>query len=1440
MARATRLPALACAFALCALVSLAVAPIASANPPTTVIVNGETYNCADRTAAQSAPVPLPPGSFEDQDGMTSQQTICPTGQVPAPRSIVAPPPAPPPTHGAVRIAGQAPGRKTAGGPLLPPEGPIEQDGADYFYGVQGRRVSESENVTALEGYMTNQSDYVAPNEDGYHSLAEIWALDYFASGLYSDVEFGWINTPEKTEPWLFVYHFENSKATCYDACGFVQTSNTVGHVVGYPISSPAPLFNLGPTHHYQVYEEGNTGNWYVAIDGEVVGYYPASAWKEAVPTVLTIEETGGEVAAKTTNPKPQTTMGNGYAGNSEQSADWASIQDRAAGTTRYVNFETVAENAPAAYNVGTSGSFTDEGPAGSNFRYGGPGWCGGSPGYCTLGVVTGETTSVTTQAATLHGKIKPDGKTHYYFEYSTSKSFLEEGDGAKSPVEEFGSENTEGEVTASLTALGPGYIYYYRLVALTESSKAYGEVHTFDTGPRASAELAREVTYNDATLAGWVDPNGVETHFYYEYGESTAFGKYAPAPPGTDVSSGEAEIHELIPVTGLKPLTTYYYRMVATNSAGLMNYSPRTEKFTTLAAPPVVTASPAVGLTEAGATLAAGVNPEGAETKYHFEYGPTTAYGQTTEEASAGLGTSNVEVAEAVGGLAPEATYHFRLVATNSSGTTDGKDATFTTHGVVPAYERSFGSVGNGNGELSHPQDGAVAPSGDVYVSDTSNDRVEEFSPTGEFIRVWGSAGTGNGQFESPRGVAVVASGEEKGDVYVVDAENERVQEFSSEGKYMRQFGSEGGGNGQFGHKSVWGWEGPDGVAVAPNGEVYVADEANHDVQVFAPKGATEMEFKRKWGSEGRGNGEFAALHGIAVAPDGNVYVAEEGNPRVQEFSPEGKFITTWGSEGTGNGQFRSPHGVSAASNGDIYVADEGNNRVEEFSPTGGFVTTWGSGGTEPGEFSGPSDVAVASSGIVYVVDRDNNRIEAFAQPSPAYERSFGSVGNGNGELSHPQDGAVAPSGDVYVSDTSNDRVEEFSPTGEFIRVWGSAGTGNGQFESPRGVAVVASGEEKGDVYVVDAENERVQEFSSEGKYMRQFGSEGGGNGQFGHKSVWGWEGPDGVAVAPNGEVYVADEANHDVQVFAPKGATEMEFKRKWGSEGRGNGEFAALHGIAVAPDGNVYVAEEGNPRVQEFSPEGKFITTWGSEGTGNGQFRSPHGVSAASNGDIYVADEGNNRVEEFSPTGGFVTTWGSGGTEPGEFSGPSDVAVASSGIVYVVNRDNNRIEAFAQPSGSLTYDLSFGSAGTENGQFGFRTSPWGSEGGPWGVAVGPNGDVYVTDEGNHRVQEFSTTGEYLAQWGSEGRGDGQFAALHGIAVAPNGVVYVAEEGDPRVQEFSARGQFITTWGSEGTGDGQFRSPHGVSAASNGDIYVADEGNHRIQDSLLLGFLLRL
>jgi phosphodiesterase/alkaline phosphatase D-like protein len=201
--------------------------------------------------------------------------------------------------------------------------------------------------------------------------------------------------------------------------------------------------------------------------------------------------------------------------------------------------------------------------------------------------------------------------------------------------------------------------------------------------PTGETDAASNVAQFSAELHGIVNPNGSEvTECKFEYGTTSSYGSSVACIPAPGSGTGGVEVHAS--VTGLLANTTYHYRVVATSAGGTGNGSDVT--FKTLAQVPLVATTGVSSVTQTGATLDGTVNPDGEEvTGCKFEYGTTTSYGSAAACTSApGSGTSPVAVSGSAGSLSANTTYHFRVSATNSSGTSTGADRTFTT--ATPHY----------------------------------------------------------------------------------------------------------------------------------------------------------------------------------------------------------------------------------------------------------------------------------------------------------------------------------------------------------------------------------------------------------------------------------------------------------------------------------------------------------------------------------------------------------------------------------------------------------------------------------------------------------------------------------------------------------------------------------------------------------------------------------
>jgi len=289
----------------------------------------------------------------------------------------------------------------------------------------------------------------------------------------------------------------------------------------------------------------------------------------------------------------------------------------------------------------------------------------------------------------------------------------------------------------------------------------------------------------------------------------------------------------------------------------------------------------------------------------------------------------------------------------------------------------------------------------------------------------------------------------------------------------------------------------------------------------------------------------------------------------------------------------------------------------------------------------------------------------------------------------------------------------------------------------------------------------------------------------------------------------------------------EHHFKGQWGSFGTEDSQFDRPRGIAVDSDGNVYVADSGNNRIQKFTSTGIFLDKWGERGNGEGQFINPIHIAVDSNNDIYVTEDLTGilspsprplrtRIQKSTRTGGFIKQWGEAGTDDGEFFQPRGIDVESDDVILVVDSRNFRIQK-----------------STNDGQF---IRKWGRYepgddrnwhlGSPIGIAVDSNDDNYVTDAQHYLVKKFDRAGNFIRKWGSFGTGDGQFDRPDGIATFSGNSLLVVDSLNHRVQEFSRDGEFITKWGLPG----QFLAPTGVAINKIDDMhYISDTGHHRVQ-----------
>jgi len=301
-----------------------------------------------------------------------------------------------------------------------------------------------------------------------------------------------------------------------------------------------------------------------------------------------------------------------------------------------------------------------------------------------LTAVTEPASLVTSNSATLNATVNAAGNfISVEFEYGLTSGYGSTVPGSPGLI----ASNIDTPVTASLTGLIPGSIYHYRIVARDafppNNPLGIGADMTFTTPtlPTAVTGPASVLGPNSAALSGTVNSNGGTTTVTFEYGETTSYGRTVTADQSPVTGSTNTAVTAA--PTDLLPNTTYHYRVTAQKGSETSYGADMT--FTTLGLPPTADTNAATAVTGTGATLNGTVNANNDSATVTFQYGLTTAYGTTvTADQSPVTGTSSTAVSKAITGLTNNTTYHYRVVAQNGSGTTNGADMTFFTGTAAP------------------------------------------------------------------------------------------------------------------------------------------------------------------------------------------------------------------------------------------------------------------------------------------------------------------------------------------------------------------------------------------------------------------------------------------------------------------------------------------------------------------------------------------------------------------------------------------------------------------------------------------------------------------------------------------------------------------------------------------------------------------------------------
>ncbi len=895
------------------------------------------------------------------------------------------------------------------------------------------------------------------------------------------------------------------------------------------------------------------------------------------------------------------------------------------------------------------------------------------------------------------------------------------------------------------------------------------------------------------------------------------------------------------------------------------------------AAPTLSTTSPTIG-----STLKITGNGTWSNSPLAYSYSWEDCYTAESKETCAAIAGA---VNQSYTPQARDAGYTLKgqVTASNADGTTSATSAaTSAVGGVAPAYLRKWGEAGETGGKFKSPSADAIDASGDVWVSDYANNRIEEFSSTGTFLRAAGFgvsngeskyqvcttgckagiAGSGQGQFSGPRGIAVSAS---SGDIFVADQGNNRVEVFGPAYEFLRVFGKAGSQPGQL--------QGPVAVAISPNETVWVGDSGNNRVDAFSEAGASLGSF----GTVGSGAGQFKGPFGIAFSGSEG-YVVDQGNNRVEAFTLSGEYIAQFGSKGSGPGQFEVPYGIATEPvSGDLYVDDWTHARVEAFNPAGTYLTVFGSKGKEAGQLEGPEAMAVNKSGYVYVVDPGNSRVQEFepkystSNPTPE-PPALGSNAVSTVDYNIPLSGTelnTMTKSEVEKWGQTDDPVEATAlfpadqpmgwPAKEYKRATiiylderdrtvntatPTGGVSTTEYNTYNDITRVLSPDNRAAALAEGAKSKEASKLlDTESKY----------NG----------EGKEEKPSEPGTQLLETLGPQHTVKLASGSEVLARNHNRYYYNEGAPEGETYNL--ATKTTDGAEYEGKEADVRTTTIS-----YTGIGSQENLGWKLREPTAITTDPAGlnlihtTVYDPLTGNV-IETKTPAGASKkSTTAPKYTrkfEAATATEPVGVSIDSSGNVWVAHHDATKVvsefseegvllKSFGHPEGEEGFG--FGATGIavdkKTSEIDIATNGWGEtyeeniraytpEGEfirplgekPLAVATDSNGNVWETTGGS-TVKEYSTANKLLTTFGEKGEGKGQLKEADGIAVS-NGTVFVTDAANNKVVEFTTAGKYITEFGSKGKESGQFSKPKGIAVEPAAEVlYVVDSANNRVEE----------
>lgn len=748
--------------------------------------------------------------------------------------------------------------------------------------------------------------------------------------------------------------------------------------------------------------------------------------------------------------------------------------------------------------------------------------------------------------------------------------------------------------------------------------------------------------------------------------------------------------------------------------------------------------------------------------------------------------------------------------------------------------------------QLGQPSALTYDAQGNLYIAETFNDRIRKVNASdGKISTVAGGAGNGYAgdggpataaRLNCPTGVAVDA----QGNIYIADRDNHRIRRVAAADGLITTFAGTGtpGSNGDNGDAKLAQLYSPFRVLLDKQGNLLIADTDNHRIRKVGTDGAiTTIAGTGVLGAAGDGglatNAQLNGPEGMALDSEGNLFIADTNNHKLRRIVASSGIITTIAGTGirgaTGDGgdataaRLGFPEGVWVDGQNNVFIADTFNDRVRRISAADGRIATVAGNGLNGYSGDGtsatgtrlncPTEIITDTAGRLLIADRDNHRVR-IVQAVPS--------------------GDTTPPTIVLTAPTTN---PTFTTSVSPLTLNGTAMDANGvvqvQWVNDRGFSGTASGTNAWAALniplLLGTNNVTVTAIDISGNTNSvqlavtfnppQLISTLAGTGTFGGAGDGGAAvaaqlfSPRAVAVDGQGNVYVADTQNHRIRKIAPSGViTTIAGTGFLGSSGDGGPATEATlnepRSVITDSIGNVYIGDFRNNRVRKVTVDGKISTVAGTgvdgeRGDGDlatqAQLSSPYGLALDAQGNLYIADAGNNRVRKVNASDGKISTVAGSGNAG--FSGdggaataarlyfPTGVAVDRQGNLYILDLGNYRLRKVNASDGNISTSAGTGVPGYNGDDIPASKAQINET---LLITTDAAGDLYLADYLNQRIRKITLSTGVITTVAGSGLGG-----------------FSGDNGAPATALFNF--------------------PTGVTVDAQGNLYIADAGNHRIR-----------